>query len=108
MTAGWWAQIWGDWHFANSLARALRRLGQDVAVDTKQARERETRRFDDVLLTLRGLDEVPPAPGRVNLIWVISHPDEVTKLTGAWPTRCRVVSGRHTLLWTGPDHDEVS
>lgn len=79
VTAGWWAQVWGDWHFANSLAAALRRLGQDVAVDTRQARERETRRFDDVLLTLRGLDEVPPAPGRVNLIWVISHPDEVRR-----------------------------
>ncbi|HQZ85411.1 MAG TPA: hypothetical protein PLB21_07245, partial [Actinomycetota bacterium] len=78
VTAGWWAQVWGDWHFANSLARALRRLGQQVAVDTKQARGRETRRFDDVLLTVRGLDEVPPQPGRVNLMWVISHPDQVS------------------------------
>ncbi len=84
VTAGWWAQLWGDWHFANSLAAALRRLGQQVAVDTKQARGRETRRFDDVVLTLRGLDEVPAAPGRVNLLWVISHPDEVRpqELTG--------------------------
>ncbi|MFZ0530852.1 MAG: glycosyltransferase, partial [Propionicimonas sp.] len=78
VTSGWWAEIWGDWHFAASLARALRRLGQHVAVDTKQARGRETRRFDDVLLTLRGLDRVEPAAGRVNLMWVISHPDEVT------------------------------
>lgn len=77
VTAGWWAQIWGDWHFANSLARALRRLGQQVAVDTKQARERPTRSHDDVLLTVRGLEAVAPAPGRVNLMWVISHPDEV-------------------------------
>ena len=78
VTAGWWAASWGDWHYAHSLARALRRLGQQVAVDTRQARGRESRRFDDVLLTLRGMDEVTPAGAPVNLMWIIYHPEQVT------------------------------
>jgi hypothetical protein len=78
MTAGWWARSWGDWHFAHSLAAALRRLGQQVAVDTNQARGRPTRRFDDVVLVLRGREAVQPASVPVNLLWVISHPAEVT------------------------------
>jgi glycosyltransferase involved in cell wall biosynthesis len=68
---------WGDHHFAQSLAAALRRLGQDVTVDRREARIRPTRVFDDVVLTLRGLDEVHPMPGHVNLMWVISHPSAV-------------------------------
>lgn len=78
VTAGRWAQAWGDWHFARSLADALGRLDQHVAVDTRQARPRATRRFDDVVLTLRGLDAVHPRSGPVNLLWVISHADDVT------------------------------
>lgn len=77
VTGGRWAAGWGDWHFANSLASALRRLGQVVAVDPRQARERPTRRHDDVVLMLRGLDKRNPAQGQVNLLWVISHPDQV-------------------------------
>lgn len=78
ITTGWWAPSWGDWHFAHSLAAALRRLGQQVAVDTNQARGRPTRRFDDVVLVLRGREPVGPHNGPVNLLWVISHPAEVT------------------------------
>jgi hypothetical protein len=75
--ATWWGQRWGDRYFAYSLAAALRRLGQQVAVDHREARTRETRRFDDVVLTLRGIDSVPAVPGPLNLMWVISHPDEI-------------------------------
>ncbi|HEY3407857.1 MAG TPA: glycosyltransferase, partial [Propionicimonas sp.] len=75
--ATWWGQRWGDRYFAYSLAAALRRLGQQVAVDHREARTRETRRFDDVVLTLRGIDSVFAAPGPLNLMWVISHPDEI-------------------------------
>lgn len=77
-TAGWWGDAWGDTHFANSLAAALRRLGQHVAVDRRSARGRESRRLDDVVLVLRGRDRVEPVEGPANLLWVISHPDEVT------------------------------
>ncbi len=70
-------QRWGDMHFARSLAEALERRGQRVTLDTRDLRHRETRDLDDVVLVLRGLDLVVPRPGRVNLAWVISHPDLV-------------------------------
>lgn len=68
---------WGDWHFARSLADALERLGQWVEIDHPETRGRATRTQDDVVLTLRGLERVVPQPGAVNLLWVISHPDDV-------------------------------
>jgi len=77
-TATWWGERWGDRYFAYSLAAALRRLGQQVAVDHREVRDRETRALDDVVLVLRGMDQVTPKPGPINLLWVISHPDEVT------------------------------
>ena len=69
---------WGDWHFARSLADALERLDQWVEIDHPETRGRATRADTDVVLTLRGLDRVAPDPRAVNLLWVISHPDDVT------------------------------
>jgi hypothetical protein len=68
---------WGDWHFARSLAGALGRLGQVVEIDHPETRGRATRAGTDVVLVLRGLERVVPRPGPVNLLWVISHPDDV-------------------------------
>jgi hypothetical protein len=68
---------WGDAHFGASLAAALRRLGQDVVVDRREAAFRDKRELDDVVLVLRGLDRVEPQAGATNLLWVISHPDLV-------------------------------
>lgn len=69
---------WGDWHFARALAAALRRLGQDVVVDAREAHFRGTGALDDVNLVLRGLDAVDPDEAKTQLLWVISHPDLVT------------------------------
>jgi hypothetical protein len=69
---------WGDVHFADALSRSLRRLGQEVMVDRRGSHQRDSGHLDDVVLALRGLEQVEPQPGRVNLLWVISHPDLVT------------------------------
>ncbi|MGN6408244.1 MAG: glycosyltransferase family protein [Curtobacterium sp.] len=69
---------WGDVHFAAELATALERLGQRVRVDRRDAHVRDDDGADDVTLVVRGLDRVPPNPASVNLLWVISHPDDVT------------------------------
>jgi hypothetical protein len=69
---------WGDTHYGEALAAALRRRGQHVAVDARETRHRSSRDYDDVILVLRGLDLVAPRPGCVNLEWIISHPDLVT------------------------------
>ncbi|MCU0153571.1 glycosyltransferase [Curtobacterium poinsettiae] len=68
---------WGDVHFAAELAGALERLGQRVRIDRRDAHVRDDDADDDVTLVIRGLDRVPPNPASVNLLWVISHPDDV-------------------------------
>ncbi len=69
---------WGDWHFARSLADALERLGQWVAIDHPETRGRASRELDDVSLTLHGLGPVEPPSHTTNLLWVIYDPDQVT------------------------------
>ena len=69
---------WGDFHFARSLGAALDRLGQWVAIDHPETRARASRTLDDVVLVIRGLGAVTPPAHSTNLLWVISHPDEVT------------------------------
>jgi hypothetical protein len=70
------AHEWGDHHFAVSLARAFERRGWHARVLMRDSplREAETA---DVTLSLRGRQAYAPVPGRVNLMWVISHPDRL-------------------------------
>lgn len=79
--------LWGDSFFAADLAAALRRLGQQVLLDRTSSWERpESSGWDDITLTLRGLQRYTPQPGATNLLWVISHPDRVTidELSAGW------------------------
>ena len=69
---------WGDVFFADELARSLRKLNQFVAVDRRDAHDRRTADLDEVVLNIRGLDTYSPQPASTNVIWVISHPDDVT------------------------------
>jgi GT2 family glycosyltransferase len=68
---------WGDVPFADSLAAGLQRLGQEAFVERRPFRVRPTTYLDDVTLTLRGRHPIPPQPGRVNVLWVISRPELV-------------------------------
>ncbi|MFJ6653179.1 glycosyltransferase [Microbacterium sp. NPDC091313] len=76
--AGLAAEWWGDTHFARGLAGALRSLGQDVVIDSYGARDRPSRHLDDVVLVLRGPQRIEAQQGAVNLLWIISHPDEIS------------------------------
>ncbi|CAN5272104.1 hypothetical protein BH09ACT12_BH09ACT12_22270 [soil metagenome] len=69
---------WGDWHFARSLADALERRGQWVEIDHPETRGRASRSENDVVLCLRGLARVAPPADAISLLWVISHPEDVT------------------------------
>lgn len=71
------AEGWGDTHFARALADALRRLGQEVVIDSYPARTRPTRHLDDVTVALRGPEPLEASPTGISLLWVISHPDQV-------------------------------
>jgi O-antigen biosynthesis protein len=96
---------WSDTHFAGSLARSLRAMGQDVVTHRRGAVLGPASRFDDVVVALRGLEPAEPIPGKVNVLWVISHPDDVPaeELTGfdlvyaasePWARRMSAKSGR--------------
>ena len=70
--------VWGDIHYSDGLAEALRSLGQEVVIDRYETFERPTVRHDDVALLIRGPVPARPAPEHPTLAWVISHPDSVT------------------------------
>lgn len=73
---------WGDTFFAEDLAAALRRLGQEVVIDRREAHVRpDSGQLDDVSLFLRGLTAsapLPPGP-TTSILWVISHPHDVAR-----------------------------
>ncbi|MGV8839570.1 MAG: rhamnan synthesis F family protein [Bauldia sp.] len=68
---------WGDVHFAHGLAGALAATGGTARVDF---REDWYRRFDppDVAIALRGPVRYEPRPESFNVLWIISHPDQVS------------------------------
>lgn len=72
---------WGDLYFANGLADALRNQGQEVTVDYHDGHLHGKSYLDDILLDLRGLDDVRPQKNKINIMWVISHPDKINKKT---------------------------
>lgn len=104
-TGGHYGDRWGDTYYVGSLADSLRRLDREVVgyrhghnVDRSQA-------FDDVNLVVRGLDKINPIPGAVNVLWVISHPENVTvdelrafdlvyASSLSWASEMSVLSGR--------------
>ena len=77
--AGKQGAVWGDAHFARGLANALRRLGHTVVVDAYDARARSTSSVDDVSVAIRGPYAFESTSTGVNLEWIISHPDSLTR-----------------------------
>jgi hypothetical protein len=72
------AALWGDTHFAEALAGALRRHGAIPMVHLLAEWETPASHCVDVVVHIRGLGTYVPKPAHKNLLWVISHPDEVT------------------------------
>lgn len=73
---------WGDFHFAGGLSRALQSLGQHVSIHAHEEWYGPAAPLDDVVVVLRGLRAYQPSERQINLLWVISHPEDVTK--GEW------------------------
>ena len=108
---------WGDVFFAEDLAAALRSLGNDVVIDRGPGEVRATQYLDQVVLTLREMRRVPRQPAAVNILWVISHPDDVTAeemrehdvvfaASTVWPQKQRELHGlevRELLQATDPE-----
>jgi GT2 family glycosyltransferase/spore maturation protein CgeB len=72
------APTWGDLHFAESIARELRRRGHRSLIQTLDEWENEAGLSYDVVVHLKGLSRFHPKPGQFNVLWSISHPAELT------------------------------
>lgn len=69
------AHRWGDWHLAESFARALRRQGHAVDIHTLGEADPSP---VDVHIVLRGTTPVPRRGEAKRILWLISHPEAVT------------------------------
>ena len=70
------APQWGDYHFANSLAASFERLGHHAGVDTADAWYAHSAQ-QDVVLKIRGRHRLKVDPTKINIMWLISHPDRI-------------------------------
>lgn len=99
---------WGDTHFVAHLTKGLRQHGQQ-AVETRFCSPvPDALAYDDVSVVIRGLRRIDPMPGKINVLWVISHPELVTldELVGfdlvfaasqPWAAKMSELSGRPVL-----------
>jgi O-antigen biosynthesis protein len=72
------APLWGDLHYAESIASELRRRGHRTLVQTLDEWEDEAGLSYDVVVHLKGLSRFHPKPGQFNVLWSISHPAELS------------------------------
>lgn len=104
-TAGPSGDAWGDTHLAHSLVDALRELGHDAVTYRRGSHQSPASYLDDVVLGVRGLERIYPQAGKVNVLWVISHPDDVSleelrsfdivfAASPSWSRRMTELSGR--------------
>jgi glycosyltransferase involved in cell wall biosynthesis len=77
-TPGQRGDQWGDTPFAAHLVSALREHGQQAVATRFATPLPSTMAFDDVSVVIRGLRRIDPQPGKINVLWVISHPEMVT------------------------------
>ena len=69
-------ESWGDYHFAKSLSKALQSWGHSVRIDLKNDWYKDQSNVD-VNIALKGLDNFTPNSDQTNILWIISHPNEV-------------------------------
>lgn len=67
---------WGDYHFGRSLQEAFERRGHSVRQSYWPQWDEDG--DEDVVIVLRGKRRHQPRPGRINLMWVMSHPGTVS------------------------------
>ncbi len=72
------AHTWGDFHYANALVRSFAALGWNGEVHLLPEWDDPDKQDTDVVIHLRGLTTYAPKPSHVNVMWLISHPDDVS------------------------------
>lgn len=71
------AEKWGDTHFARAMSRALASHGFTSEIHLLPEWDSPHRQDCDVVVHLRGLTTYAPKPAQFNVLWVISHPDDL-------------------------------
>jgi Glycosyl transferases group 1 len=71
------ARSGGDRHLALPVARELRARGHQVVVQTRAEEAVRAGLCLDVVVDVRGRELAPPGRGRLNLLWNVSHPEDV-------------------------------
>lgn len=70
-------EAWGDTHFARAMAQALTDTGFKARIDILPDWDRPDRQDTDIVIHLRGLTSYTPKPAHLNVLWIISHPDDL-------------------------------
>ncbi|AUB55811.1 hypothetical protein BK007_07230 [Methanobacterium subterraneum] len=75
-----WDEVeeWGDYYLALGLKKELERKDCEVLLQVLPEWEGDGDARCDIVLVLRGLSRYHPKPQHFNIMWNISHPDEVT------------------------------
>ena len=71
------ANEWADYHFALSLKKEFERKGCDVIIQIFPEWYDNSDVDCDVVLVLRGIQKYRPKSHHFNIMWNISHPDEI-------------------------------
>jgi len=71
------ANEWGDYHFALSLAKEFRKLETNVKITILPNWENDSDVWFNHVLLLRGLSIYEPKQYHFNMMWNISHPDQI-------------------------------
>jgi hypothetical protein len=69
---------WGDLYFARDLALSISNLGHDVEIHKRNLLWTNDG-DEDVSLVIRGLERINPKPGKINVLWIISTPELITR-----------------------------
>jgi len=89
---------WGDFHFAESLAIAIEKLGHKARIDFRGQWYGHSIASEDLVIVLRGLIPYEPRPGQMAFLWNISHPDQVGFDEYDRYSRVYAASGSHAAL----------
>jgi GT2 family glycosyltransferase len=72
------ANSWGDLHVARGLQRALRRLDHPSRIHLRPEATGWPAARDDATILIFGVADAPTRPGRLDILWHVSHPDRAS------------------------------
>lgn len=70
-------ESWGDTHFARAMAASLDSLGYASEIHILPEWDLPKKQHCDIVIHLKGLTPYTPKPGHLNVLWLISHPEEL-------------------------------